>query len=492
MSTSRLVTWITFLAVFAMAARVSMDSDTWWHLRVGQWMIENRALMTGDVFSYTRAGAEWLYPRLVVQVPMAWIYQTFGPGGLNVWTAGMVTLAFAFIWKAMEGGPFTKAFITVLGVVVSGVYWGARPYMVSFVLGAVFLWILEDFRARRKDRLWLLPILMVVWANAHGGFAVGFMLGGMYGVAQLKVEGARLVTHLREKNKLSTFKLDPSTQKLILIGLLLPLAVCLNPAGSRFLLYPFQTVKIESLQDFINEWQSPNFHESGVQPFLWLLFLTLGAVGASRKDLSLVDFLLVSVFAYMGLLAGRNVALFGLFAPVVLARHAGPVLERVRETVGVRAPRLDRVRSPLQGWVNRILLGVVLLAVLAKVSLVVPEAINVEAYGRGLPLDAVTFLKETHPPGRLFNSYNWGGYLQWVLPEYPLFVDGRTDLYDDEIIGQFFQVVWAEEGWEDVLDQWEVNLVFLEKDVPVVSKLADAGWTQVYADDQAVIFAREP
>lgn len=96
-----------------MAARVSMDSDTWWHLSVGRWMLENRALMTGDVFSYLRAGAVWLYPRLVVQVPLLWIYQTFGAGGLNVWTAGMVTLAFAV--KAMEGGPFLKAFIIVLG-----------------------------------------------------------------------------------------------------------------------------------------------------------------------------------------------------------------------------------------------------------------------------------------------------------------------------------------------------------------------------------------
>lgn len=60
-------------------------------------------------------------------------------------------------------------------------YSGARPYMVSFVLGAVFLWIFEDFRAGRKDRLWWLPLLMVIWVNAHGGFAVGFMLWGLLG-----------------------------------------------------------------------------------------------------------------------------------------------------------------------------------------------------------------------------------------------------------------------------------------------------------------------
>jgi hypothetical protein len=519
MSTSRLVTWITFLAVFAMAARVSIDTDTWWHLRVGEWMLEHRALMTGDVFSYTRAGAEWLYPRLVAQVPMALIYRTLGPGGLNVWVAGMVTLAFAFTWKAMEGGPFLKAFIIVLGAAVSGVYWGARPYMVSFVLGAVFLWIFEDFRSGRKDRLWWLPILMVIWANAHGGFAVGFMLWGIYGLEvgiQWLLELMR--NRLNKTNESSMeatdagIQLEKSSQplpntspvarfpslstplpKMILIGILLALAVCLNPVGPRMLLYPFQTVRIDSLQDYINEWQSPDFHNLVVQPFIWMLLLTLGAVGVSRKGLSLVDFLLVAMFSYLGLLAGRNVALFGIFVPVVLARHMAEVVEQARIALEVPAfPRMDRVRSPVQGWVNRILLGVVSLAVVAKVGLVYPEAINVEAYGRYLPLRAVEFIQETHPPGRMFNSYNWGGYLQWAVPEYPVFVDGRTDLYDDEIIGQWFQVVRAEQGWQEVLDKWDVRLIFLEKEMGVVAYLEEEGWTLLYSDDRAVIYARNP
>jgi hypothetical protein len=488
-----------------------MDTDTWWHLRVGEWMLENQTLLKGDVFSYTRAGAEWLYPRMVVQVPMALIYRAFGPGGLNLWVAGMVTLAYAFIWRTMEGGVFLKAFIIVMGATVSSVYWGARPYMVSFVLGAVFLWIFEDFRAGRKDRLWWLPILMVIWVNAHGGFAVGFILWGIYGLevgikwvsGKLRVakkEGsvvnkekpaeAGKLQEMPQSYIRSAYSLS-ALPKMILIGLILIFAVCLNPTGPRMLLYPFQTVAIESLQDYIDEWQSPDFHKLAVQPFIWMLWLVFGAVGISRKGLSLVDFLLVTIFAYLGFLAGRNVALFGLFAPVVLARHAGVVVESARNALGVDVyPRLDRVRSPIQGWVNRILWGVVFLVVVAKISLVYPQAVNQEAYGRYLPLEAMEFLKETRPPGRIFNSYNWGGYLQWEMPEYPVFVDGRTDLYDDEIIEQWFQVVRAEEGWQDVLDEWGVRLVFLEKGTPVLEKLLKEGWYLLYTDEMAVIYAR--
>lgn len=454
-------------------------------------MLEHREILRTDPFSYTRVGEVWQYPGWIVQIPMVLVFQTFGPGGLNVWTAAMVMLAFIFIWQAMEGGAFLKAFVIVLGAAVTGVYWSARLYLVSFVLAAAFLWVLEDFRAGKKGRLWVLPVLMVLWANSHGAFIVGFMLGGIYGLERLKVEGFRLANHLRDKNKLSTFNLEPSTKRLAFIGLLLVIAVCLNPSGPAMLFYAFKTVSIEALQDYIQEWQSPNFHTVQVQPFAWMLLLIFGAVGAARKGMSLVDFLLVSVFAYLGFVAARNVAFFGLVGTVVLTRYAGPGLERAREALGLRFPaRLDRVRSPLQGWVNRTLLGVVILVVVMKTFTVMPLSENEKAFARFLPLEAAAFLKENQPEGRLFNSYNWGAYLLWALPEYPVFVDGRTDLYNDEIISQWFQVVRAEEGWQETLARWEINVILLEQGSPVLSRLEGVGWQKIYEDGLAVVYAK--
>jgi len=80
--------------------------------------------------------------------------------------------------------------------------------------------------------------------------------------------------------------------------------------------------------------------------------------------------------------------------------------------------------------------------------------------------------QKTAPPGRLFNSYNWGGYLLWELPEYPVFIDGRTDLYNDELINEWLQVMRGEPGWQEALDRWQVRLVLLEPGAPVVEQLA--------------------
>ena len=459
-----------------------MDTDTWWHLRAGQWILEHRAILGQDVFSYTRAGAEWHYPGWLIEVGMTAIYRLFGPAGLNLWTALMVTLAFVFVWFTMEGDPFLRAFVLIIAAASTGVYWAARPYMITFLLTAVYLWILEDFRWRRKDRLWLLPLLMIGWVNCHGGFTAGFLVWGAYLVGTF--------SGLRVQNGLLTLSFPQETRRLLVAGLLTLAAVCINPFGPEMLLYSFRTISIEALKTYIQEWQSPDFHQMQVQPFLWLLFLTLGAVGASRKRLAAVDFFLVAGFAYMAMMAGRNVALFGLVAPMVLTRHLQPLMRQMSRLLKISfTPAASPTRRTT--FLNCAVLLILALAVLAKLSMVVPLEANEQAFRKIVPVDAVNFLHETLPPGRLFNPYNWGGYLLWALPEYPVFVDGRTDLYNDQIISEWLKIVRTEPGWQQMLAQYDVHLVLTETGSGLEKALQhEAGWKQIYHDSLAGVYQK--
>ncbi|MFM8320087.1 MAG: hypothetical protein ACKOC5_04145 [Chloroflexota bacterium] len=489
-TTERLVAALVFLAIFAMASKPSMDTDTWWHLRTGQWILEHGAVPRVDLFSYTRLGQPWLIPGWLVQAPMAWLYRALGPGGLNLWTAAMVTLAFVFIWRTLPGGVFLKAFVVVLAAAVSGVYWAARPYLVTFVLAALFLRLLEaerwaapDQAERAGRRLLWLPALMVIWANAHGGFAVGFILLGVYGLDRL----ARLVTGRLLGQRWPAGELR-RLMWLALSGLLMLGAVCLTPAGPQMLLYPFKTVAIEALQAYILEWQSPNFHLPAAQPLLLMLAALIAALGASRQRMALSDFLLAAGFTCLALLAWRNVALFALAAPLVIARHAAPVLAEAGVRVGFSGA--SRTAGPRQARLNLALLVVFVLAVLVKAgSDFLPET-NRKAMQPLVPVEAAAFIRREQPAGRLFNSYNWGAYLLWELPEYPVFIDGRTDLYNDAIIGEWLQVVRGEPGWQDTLDRWGVRLVLLEPSMPVTGLLEGHGWRLLYRDDQALVYAR--
>jgi len=522
-SFKKLVFIITMMAVMAMAARFSIDADTWWHLRAGRWIWENKEVPQVDPFSYTRRGEPWRYPGWMMQIILYGIYAVFSAGGLNIITALFVTATFFLLWKTISGNYFLKAFVVILAAATSGVYWAARPYLITFLFSSLYLFILEKRRTfwgtaldgnKRKYDLWILGGVMVLWANSHGGFAVGFILVGIYGVGMTFQVGIdNLYSHYRHQFfKWSNYvsgqagekpnQLNPKRSEYMQgdikrwkwfwkLGLILIFAVCLNPYGPEMLMYPFKTVGIDTLVQYIEEWQSPNFHQARVQPFLLLLFLTFGAVGSSKKRLTLTDFLLVSVFGVLSLMAARNIALFSLPASLVLTRY-GVTLADVfsSEAAWLNTDKRNRNQRALKNLLNWAILLLIAGVVIYKISLIVPADKNMQYVSKTFPDSAVNIIKENEYEGRLFNTYNWGGYLIWSLPEYPVFVDGRTDLYGDEVVTQWVTVVRGDENWQDILDQWEVNVALIEPHRPLVDKLKNAGWSLEYEDQKAVVLIR--
>jgi len=496
----RLVIALTFLAIFAMAARVSADTDTWWHLRTGQWIVAHGAIPQTDPFSHTRAGAAWRIPGWVVQAPLYLLFANFGYAGLNVFTAALVTLTFALVYPACSGPPLLRAFVLVLAATVSGIYWSARPQLVSLVLAAAFALILHRWRrsphplpplpkgegkgpAYSLPLLLLLPALMAFWANAHGGFAIGFIL------LALTFGGEALGFVWAGWSSRNTPQAPrPTPRPLLHLGgvtALCVLAVALNPAGPEMLLYPFKTVGIGALRDFIQEWQSPNFHALEQQAFLWLLFATFAVVALSRRPVAVTDLVLVCGVAYLGFLAGRNVPLLAVVAPPLLTRHAADLLARN----GAERPAFAGNAA-----LNWVLLIVLALVAALKVFTVLPASVNEQAIAKVSPVGAAEFIRRARPPGPLYNTYNFGGYLMWALyPEYPVFVDGRTDLYDDAFLREYLRVSLGRPGYEAVLDRYGVRLVLIESESLLGDRLSEnPRWRELYRDEVAVVYARLP
>jgi hypothetical protein len=482
----RLVAAIAFLGVAAMAARVSADSDTFWHLRAGAWILEHREVLRADPFSLTRNGEPWEYPGWLAEIALYGAFRAFGYAGLNLLTAASVVAAFALLWPTLEGPALLKAFVLCLAAVTSAVYWSARPQILSFALAAAFLFVLEKWRDAGIRRLWVLPVLIALWANLHGGFVIGFLLLFIY-LAGALVEIGREVffSGVALPNAWRARKVEV----IGLVGavLLSVAAVGVNPDGPSMLLYPFKTVSIGVLQDYIQEWQSPNFHRLEVQPFLWMLLLGSLAFALSTRTKRASELIGFLGFAAMGLLAGRNIALFALVAAPPLSRHAGsaiePLVRRIR-----RGPDVPPGTARL---LNTALFVLALIAAAIKIAIPLGGEVNRQAIRERLPVAAADWIREHRPVGPLFNSYNWGGYILWALyPEYPSFVDGRTDLFDDEILSDYLLTWRAEPGWEEVFARWGIRLALLEPGAPLVLALEMSGWERLYEDDQAIVMGR--
>jgi hypothetical protein len=254
------------------------------------------------------------------------------------------------------------------------------------------------------------------------------------------------------------------------------------------LLYPLRTVSIGVLRDFIQEWAAPNFHQPQTWPFIWLLLGTLLVAALTSRKLDWRDAIMLGGTAYSALLAARNIATFALVATPVLAYYTDIWL-------GERRFRLNTWRISSRGpllALNWLLLALALAGVAGKLLYEFEPKRIEQARSEVFPVGAVAFMKQLEPPGPLFNNYNWGGYLIWELRDYLVYVDGRTDLFDEAFLRGYLSTYYAQPGWDKTLDDAGINTVLIESSSPLaqVLRLTD-GWSTAYTDDRASLFLRD-
>jgi hypothetical protein len=475
---------VAIVGVAAMAVRPAFDTDTWWHLRAGQWIVEKRDVPHLDPFSTTMRGSSWEYPGWLAQVVILGFYRLAGLPGLTLFTAILVGVAFLLLWPLLEGPPLLRAAVLLLAAATSAVYWAARPHIASFALAAFFIWALEHWRrGKRRHVVWLLPVAMALWVNIHGGFAIGFILlliylgGGlieMVAARLLGVEAWREAWHARRG----------ALGVLSLVLFLCLAATAVNPYGPRIALYPFETVSIPVLQSYIGEWQSPDFSSPQLYPFLAMLLLLIAVLGLSRTAAGATDLLLAAAWTALALIAIRNVPVFALVTAPLIARHAAAALDDVRggEVAGGRSEKRG---------LNGVIGAAVVLLGLAWMAVQMGPERNQEHLRSLAPVAAVDALREIEPQGNLLNDYNWGGYILWELyPKYGTFVDGRTDVFSPPVFEDYVRLWSARPGWETALERWDVGTVLLPPDAPLVQSLEAAGWEAAFRDAQSVVLMR--
>jgi hypothetical protein len=472
-----------FALIVTLAIDVPTDTDTWWHIRSGEYTL-NEGMIYTDPFSHTMQGAGWINHSWGSQLVLYAMWEIAGNIGMALYTMILATAGMAMLYQISAGNVYLKAFVFILGAATATIFWSARPHMISFFMSTVYLYILYRYKHDRVDRLWLLAPLMLVWGNMHAGFSIGFILLGGFIAGEI-------ANNLFNRANEATVPLA-GVRKLIIIALISVGLLVVNPYGLQMLSVPFDTVGIDTLRDFIIEWQSPNFHTRPTWPFIFMIIALFAVLGAAARPIDWTNLILISGTLFMALLYARNIALFAVVATPVITFHAWSFLQQR----GWAMRPLQRV-SVRQARLNAVLLLLILAGVFIRVSTLLNPNLIDAAQRQRLPVDVAEFLAEAQPDGLMFNSYNWGGYLMFALPQYQVYVDGRTDLYGDEMLTRYLQVVRGNSGWEDILDEDGINFVVIEEDSRLAAALGESdGWTQIYPtpqveDEKAVVFVRD-
>ena len=470
----RLLVIVLLISIFVMAAQEITDPDFFWHLRTGQLIWETRSIPRQDPFSYTVQGRSWIAHEWLTEALLFGLYSLVGQRGLILAFALLISLTFGLVYLQCPGRPYLAAFLVLLSALTSAISWGVRPQMLSLFLSALTLYILHKRRC-----LWLLPPLMALWVNLHGGYLLGLALFCPYIIGQA-------ATYLRERRR----KDYDHLRQLSLVFLLSGVATLLNPHGWRILSYPFGTLGSQAMQAYIAEWFSPDFHYARFQPLALLILLLFATLALSKLPADLTDMLLLLPFGYAALRSARHVPLFAVVAAPILSNHLASLWEGswLQKRLSQKGQTRPNLRLCALNW---FLLLLILCAGSFKAALSLKE--NEGLQRQTFPVAAVDYL-EGEERGNIYNLYHWGGYLIWRLyPEWQVFIDGRADVYGDAFIQEYLEVYQVRRGWRDILDKHKVDLVLIDRGSALATLLdEDRDWQKAYEDELAVLYMRYP
>jgi hypothetical protein len=455
--------------VFAACKYQVDDPDIWWHLRNARFLTEHLRLPNVDTYSFTVAGYPWINHEWLSELFYYIAFLFAGWRGIYIVFGSILALLFVSVFclcRAEKADPLAAAISTIAGVVLAMVGFGPRTQHFGWACFLAIYAILLRFRSTRRAPLWLIPCLFAFWINCHGGWSIGLAVYAIFLCAGLvRHDFGRLTAAPWSKSDL---------EKLVVVCALSIAALFVNPYGYRLVIYPFQYAGLQLNLAITDEWLPINFSDDRGK----LVAVILGAVFAiavgSKKRWRIDEAVLTAFVLYCGLCHVRFLLLAGIILPPILA------------------PKLGNLSSydPTQ---QRRVLNSVILATLAALCIYRLSTAGKQdkELAPSLPAHAVAFLKAHPPQGRLFNLYNWGGYVEWQLPNVPTFIDSRADIFELRGVLKDYLQIAKIDGSEQLLDRYQIGYVFYAADSPLARLLSRSSeWQCVYKDEQAVIFRR--
>jgi hypothetical protein len=453
-----------------------LDLDVWWHLKVGDWIVEHYAVPHTGILSRTAANRPWVAYSWGYEVLLSRAYRWFGLVGIGVYGV-LLTLAVAYsiYWMALRlSGRFWWA-CALATITCSAFLYNLmpRPVFLSMTLFTVTLTlILEANRGGRVQLLYWLPPLFVLWANLHIQFLYGlFLVGLLFGVNLLQVVARRLGITL---SSVLPPTLPTTTLGAIFAGCVV--ATCIGPYSYHLYVVIAEYSKAQVPYLIIRELQAINFRAYSHYVQLLLTGAGFFALGWQKKidPFKLALLIVASVVAFRTM---RDSWFICIAAAACIADFPAP------ETKWCRTDT----------WVEKS--GLTAFIALALVLVARDADFNQRGLDRAIssmyPVKALNYLRQHPASGPLYNTLDWGGFLTWYMPDYPVAIDGRNDLYGDDLDRLFFDTERGAESYAADPYLNEAGVVLLQKDQPLAGLLmSDSRFSLIYQDRLAALFVK--
>ena len=463
------------------------DSDTGWHIRTGEHILNTRSLPFADPYSFTRAGEPWFAWEWGADVVTAGAeHNGAGLAGVAVLYAVAIAVTTWLWWQLTwaMGGDFLLAWLLAVPMLsTTNLHWLARPHIFGWVFAMLAVWLAERGRS-------LIPVaaLSIVWTNFHASFFLLPVILLIYAAGEFA--GPLLFAGVARRESRSRWLLTASG--------VAALMTFVNPYGWHVHQHVFQYLSNSELIDRIAEFQSFNFHAEGAAQIIIALGLaaTGGLLCLTQGHVS--RFLLVLVFLPLGLRSARGLPLVAL---LLLPIANGAITRSSSEARGLRASAARRVRaafaysSRLRGF-DRQFGGWALAPFVLALLMLVARTPAIQARAgfppSEFPVAAAEQVARNLPnDARILAPDKFGGYLIYRFDgQRKVYFDGRSDFYGSVFMKNYISLVEVRPNWQDELAKHGFTHALLPNRYSLIPALEQAGWRRTYNDDVATLLAR--
>jgi hypothetical protein len=475
------------LVFIATAIDRNYQTDLWHHLARGRVLVEEGVLLNTDRFTFTVTGQPFRDVNWGWQAAFYWLFRAGGLPLVQTVNSAVLALMMGLLCAlarrrcgsaAVACGVCVAAFLGLWPLLI------IRPQTLSLLLFVVLMAVLEA-ASYRPRALFLPPIIMALWVNLHGGFPVGLVLIGSY----LLAAGA---------DAIALGSVDGSRRSVRLIRACWPWLFCLAASVAGTLLNPYgwhvyEYVGLTSGRAsgrHIDEWLPPGLDTLTGKVFALSIAATLLLSALPGRRPSLREVIVGGCFLLPACGSVRMVAWWLLVCTPLLASRVADACPRLRS-----ADADDDRSSVSAGVVSLLLLS------LCVLSLPWLEAYNpvLRMPGRGhrteTDLQAAAEHIAQEGGRRIFTRFAWGEYLGWTLyPRGSVFMDGRIEIFPDEVWQQYVAITQGRADWEELLDQYQVDCLLLDSsgyDGQLLALVENSDrWYEVFRQGNAVLFLR--
>lgn len=482
-----LVIWL-FLSGAAGWQGLLVDGDVGWHIRTGEYILDNHAVPRHDLFSWSKPGAPWYAWEWLTDVIDGWLHRLAGLKGV-VLLAGVVIAAFAtsllrrIMWRGSHF--FIALVISLLSVGSASIHFLARPHVFTLLLLSLTVWMIEGDREKATRRIWWLVPITIVWTNLHGGFLA------LIAVLGLTAAGTAVEIWLTKTSAPPDRPLDKWNPALRYAALT---AACLagslvNPYGWQLHQHVFAYLRSDWILNTIQEFKSPTFRNENMMQFEALLLVGLIVAGALIRRKRIAEALWVLFFAHNALQSVRHVPVFvTIAAPLIAAEISGwwnlwsasMARRSLAGIVNQMAADFARGFGRMSVWPAAAIIALIVIGKPIAWPTDFPDEIFPVKIVRGHPLAFVN--------ARVITTDQWADYLIYVNPTQKVFMDGRSDFYGPEIGDQTLHLMEGKPDWSEILEKHKFTVALLPVEAALTQLLkARPEWHVVEQDSKRVL-----